>query len=403
MNSSTTPTPFRSLFRLRRKSLLAFGAVGASALAVPFVASRTHASTPQAAAASAPAPKVTVAPVESRELTEFEELTGHVDAVETVELRARVSGHLESVNFHAGQLVQKGDVLFTVDSRWYQAQYDLAAAQAELAESEANRAKALQNAAAVSAEEAEAKISRAAAAHAQLELARLDLDHTAVRAPISGRISRAYVTPGNLVSGSPGSATLLATVVATGDAYVYADVDENTYLKFSRLNRDHNLLTSGGRIPVDLQLADESGYPRHGYIESADNRVNPSTGSLALRMVFPNPDDALVPGLFARVRIPISAPRPTLLVSERAIGTDQGQKFVLALDRENKVAYRTVRLGGVVAGKRIVRDGLNAGDTVVVNGLQRIRPGMTVSPEPVAISKDDTHSASSGRTVAALH
>lgn len=339
-----------------------------------------------AAPAAPAAPKVTVAPVEQQLITDYEELTGHVDALETVELRARVSGHLEAVRFEAGQLVQKGDVLFTIDPRWYRAQFDLATARAEVAAREAARAEKLLAAAAISSEEAESRRAAAAEARAALATAQLDLEHTEVRAPITGRVSRAFVTPGNLVAGNPGNATLLTTLVTVGDAYVYADLDEGTLLKFNRLAREGRILTRNGRIPVDLQLADETGYPRHGYVESTDNRVNPATGSLSVRLVFPNDDNALLPGLFARVRIPISAPQAALLVSERAIGTDQSQKFVLAVSRDNTVAYRTVKLGAVVDGKRVVREGLQPGETIIVNGLQRVRPGMTVAPELQAVA-----------------
>jgi RND family efflux transporter MFP subunit len=342
-----------------------------------------------------------VAPVEQRLVTDFEEVTGHVDATETVELRARVSGHLESVNFEAGQQVNKGDVLFTIDPRWYQAQFDLAAAQSELAEREAKRAVDLLAASAISNEEADGRCSRAAVARAQLATAQLDLEHTQVRAPIAGRIGRAFITAGNLVSGNPGSATLLTTIVATGDAYVYADVDESTLLKFNRLARENRILLRNGRVPVDLQLADENDYPRHGYIESADNHVNPATGSLVLRMIFPNTDGALIPGLFARVRIPVGAPQPALLVSERAIGTDQSQKFVFAVGRDNVVAYRTVKLGAILDGKRVVREGLNVGDSIIINGVQRVRPGMAVSPEAQQIAQ--TPSLTTSQTVVALH
>jgi RND family efflux transporter MFP subunit len=214
-----------------------------------------------------------------------------------------------------------------------------------------------------------------------LATARLDLEHTEVRAPIAGRVSRALVTEGNLVSGSPGNATELTTIVSVGDAFVYADIDETTFLKFNRLAREHRLITENGRVPVDLQLADETGFPRHGYVESSDNRLNPMTGSLTLRLVFPNTDGALVPGLFARVRVPVGTPQPTLLISERAIGTDQSQKFVLAVGSDHTAAYRTVQLGAVLDSKRVIRTGLHAGDQVIVNGLQRVRPGMTVDPQ----------------------
>ncbi len=375
--------------RLKRRTL----AVLAGVLAAGF-------SLISQAAPAAPAPKVTVAPVEQQLVTDYEELTGHVDAMETVELRARVSGHLDAVRFQAGQLVQKGDVLFTIDPRWYRAQFDLATARAEVAAREAARAEKLLAASAISSEEAESRRASAAEARAALETAQLDLEHTEVRAPIAGRISRAFVTPGNLVAGSPGNATLLTTIVTVGDAYVYADLDEATLLKFNRLAREGLILTRNGRIPVDLQLADENGYPRHGYIESTDNRVNPATGSLAVRLVFPNDDSALIPGLFARVRIPVSAPTSALLISERAIGTDQSQKFVFAVGADNTVTYRTVKLGSVIEGKRVIREGLLPGETIIINGLQRVRPGMTVAPELQALATTPAPASAAGKVAA---
>lgn len=370
------------LHRLRPRFLfVAAGVLAAAGTGLYLAAPSTLHAAQASAPAAPPAPKVTVASVEQQLVTDYEELTGHVDAMETVELRARVSGHLESVRFQAGQLVQQGDVLFTIDPRWYRAQFDLATARSEVAAREAARAEKLLAAAAISGEEVESRRAAAAEARAALETAKLDLEHTEVRAPIAGRISRALVTPGNLVAGSPGNATLLTTLVSVGDAYVYADLDEATLLKFNRLARENRILTRNGRIPVDLQLSDESDYPRHGYIESTDNRVNPATGSLSLRLVFPNDDNALIPGLFARVRIPVSEPQSALLISERAIGTDQSQKFVLTVGEDNTVAYRTVKLGSVVDGKRVVREGLQPGDSIIVNGLQRVRPGMTVAPE----------------------
>ncbi len=335
----------------------------------------------QAPTAPQSGPKVTVAAVEEQSLAEYDEITGHVDATETVELRARVSGHLDSVHFQAGQIVKEGDILFTIDPRWYQAQFDLATARSEVAGREAKRAQELLAATAISSEEAEARRARQAEAQAELATARLDLEHTEVRAPITGRIGRALITKGNLVSGSPGDATLLATIVSVGQAYVYADIDETTFLRFDRYARSHAERGANGRVPVDLELADEDGYPRHGFVESTDNRLNAETGSLTVRMVFPNTDEALVPGLFARVRVPIGAPQPTLLVSERAISTDQSQKFVLVVGRDKVASYRTVKLGGTVDDKRVVRSGLQVGDRVIVDGLQHVRPGMAVEPE----------------------
>jgi multidrug efflux system membrane fusion protein len=389
-STATTPsTPARPR-RSRRVALVAATLVLAGGI-LAYTTTHLSAAEIPAIASTPPAPKVTVAAVEEKLLADYEEITGRVDAIETVELRARVSGHIDAVRFQAGQIVQKGDVLFAIDPRWYQAQFDLAHAQANIAEREAKRADELLAAAAISGEEAEARRARAAEAQANLASAQLDLEHTKVRAPINGRVSRAYVTEGNLISGAPGNATLLTTIVSVGDAYVYADIDEATVLKFNRLVRENRLATVRGRIPVELQLSDESGYPRHGYIESTDNRLNPSTGSLVLRMIFPNPDGALIPGLFARARVPVGAPQPTLLVSERAIGTDQSQKFVLAVGKDHTAAYRTVILGGTVDGKRVVRTGLHPGDQIIVNGLQRVRPGMTVDPQ-VALAATPTAS-----------
>jgi membrane fusion protein, multidrug efflux system len=390
-SSASTPPPSR-----RRRHLIT---VAVATLAVVGLATYTvslaRADDDPLAPAAPPAPRVTVAPVEQRLLTEYEELIGRVDALETVEVRARVSGHLESVNFQSGQLVNGGDVLFRIDPRWYRAQADLAAAEversrarAEVADREAARAEDLFRERAISFEEADARRSRRAEAHASLlaaqaalASARLDLEHTEVRAPISGRISRAFVTAGNLVSGNAGNATQLTRIVSVGAAYVYADADEQTVLKFNRLLAAGRIAMENGRIPVELQLGDETDFRRRGFLESADNRLDPATGSLTLRMEFENARGDLVPGLFARVRIPISAPQPTLLVSERAIGTDQSQKYVLALAPDNTVAYRTVKVGPSVDGLRIVRDGLQAGDRIIVNGVQRVRPGMTVDPE----------------------
>lgn len=350
-----------------------------------------------AAPVAAPAgPKVTIAPVEQRIVTEHRELLGRVEAVESVELRPRVSGHIDEVRLQAGQLVNKGDVLFTIDPRWYRAQFDLATAQAQsarvrvsIAEREAKRSDDLLKERAISVEEADTRSSRLAearadllAAEATLVSARLDLEYTEVRAPISGRVNRAYVTAGNLVSGAPGAATLLTSIVSTGEVYVYADVDEATVLAFNRLQAAGRLATNpAGRVPVEMELSDESGFPHRGVIESADNRLDPGTGSLVLRMTFPNTDGQLVPGLSARVRLPVSGPEPMLFISERAIGTDQSQKFVLTVDAANTVAYRTVKLGSIINGQRAIREGLGPGDRVIVNGLQRVRPGMTVVAE----------------------
>lgn len=342
------------------------------------------------------APQVTVAHVQQEEIVEWDEFTGRTEPVEFVEVRPRVSGHIQEVRFQAGALVRKGDVLFVIDPRWHQAEFDrreaeLAQAKARLdnLEREAGRTAQLLEKKAISTEEAEARQSRfteAKAAHlaaaAACDSAKLDLEYTQIRSPIDGRVSRALVTAGNYVSGVAAVATLLTTVVSVDPIYVYADVDENSLLKFSALARAGKIETdNNGQTPVDFQLADEDGFPHKGRIESFDNQLDPKTGSIVLRAVFPNSDGRIVPGLFARLRIPASEKHPATLIDERAIGTDQAQKFVLTLSSSNTVEYRPVKLGPSVNGKRVVRSGLQPDDTIVVNGLQRVRPGMPVTPQ----------------------
>jgi RND family efflux transporter MFP subunit len=350
------------------------------------------------------APSVTVAPVEQREIIEWNEFTGRTEPVESVEVRPRVSGYVQAVSFQSGQMVKKGDVLFVIDPRWHEAEFarrqaeaERARVQMENAKREADRTAQLLASKAISTEEGDARVSRyqeakaaLLAAEAARDFAKLDLDYTQVRSPINGRVSRALLTEGNYVSGVAGAATLLTTVVSIDPVYVYADMDEDSLLKFNALASAQKLETNGeGRIPVDLQLGDEKDFQHHGHIESLDNQLNPGTGSILLRAVFSNADGRIVPGLFARIRVPLSERHPALLVDERAVGTDQAEKYVLALSDTNTVVYQPVKLGPQISGKRVVRAGVRPGQEIVVNGLQRVRSGMMVTPETSVAGSSD--------------
>jgi RND family efflux transporter MFP subunit len=338
-----------------------------------------------------PPAAVTVAPVEQKEIVEWSEFTGRTEPVESVEIRPRVFGYIQEVRFQSGQLVKKGDVLFVIDPRWNQAAFDQRQAEYDQAKSEADRTDKLLANNAISAEEAEARKSKAEVAKAALDSARLDLEYTEVRSPIDGRVSRALFTEGNFVSGTPGSASLLTTVVSVNPVYVNADIDEDSLLKFNELIYSKKLgTTADGKIPVELELADEDNFPHQGYIESFDNKLDPDTGSILLRAVFPNDDGRIVPGLFARIRIPLSERHDALLIDERSVGTDQANKFVLTLSPSNTVQYQAIELGPLVDGKRVVRSGLAAGEKIVVNGMARVRPGMPVAPEDQVAKSDGT-------------
>ncbi|HTF90427.1 MAG TPA: efflux RND transporter periplasmic adaptor subunit [Planctomycetota bacterium] len=351
---------------------------------------------PAQAAGAPPPPVVTVAPVEERELCEYALFTGRVEAVDDVQLRARVSGHLDAVHFQAGQIVHKGDVLFSIDPRWHEAALsatEATVAQAGVrfdnAERESKRATELLASRAISAEESETRNSRLAEARAGVlsaeaarNSAKLDLEFTQVRSPIDGQVGRALVTPGNFVSGVAGSNTVLTTIVSVDPVYVYADVDEDSLLILRRLMREQALkLDAEGRVLVEIGRSDESGYPHVGGIESIGNHLDEGTGSIPLRAIVPNPDGDLVAGMFARMRVPISPTRMTPLVPEQSLGTDQSQRFVLVLAEDNTAQYRAVKLGPAVDTLRIVRDGVRAGELIVVNGLQRVQPGKKVTPQ----------------------
>jgi RND family efflux transporter MFP subunit len=348
--------------------------------------------------AAAP-PPVTVSYPVQREVTEHADFTARTAAVDSVDLRARVSGYLEQVHFKEGALVKKGDLLFEIDPRTYQA--TLQTAEGNLATVEARverlradlaRARRMVSQRAIGREEfdkiagdSSEALAQRAAVRASVERARLDVGFTRITAPISGRISRYQVTVGNLVqAGDLTGGTLLTTIVSVDPMYAYFDVDERTVLRVKQLIREGKSdLPDDGGYPIALGLANEDGFPHRGTINFIDNQVNAKTGTLKVRGVFPNKDEALSPGYFARVRVPIGVSHKALLVTERALDTDQGQKILYVVDTDNKVVSRPVRLGAMHDGLREIIDGLKAGDRVIVNGIQQVRPGLTVEPKLV--------------------
>jgi RND family efflux transporter MFP subunit len=348
-------------------------------------------------AQTAPAgpPQVTVARVMERPVSDGADFTGQLQAVNTVRVRPRVGGYVESVRFTEGTLVHKGDVLFKIDPRPFQAEVDRLAAQRtqaraqlRLAEANAQRAKRLLDKHAISQEEADRQITAAqsakaalAAADAALSAARLNLDFTDVRAPIDGRVSNARVTPGNLVT----SNDVLTSVVSVNPVYAYFDVDEHTWLKLDHLRA---AARSDGRTPrvrVAMGLSDEQGYPHEGRLDFVDNQLHTDSGTMRLRAVFDNAKGLFTPGLYAHVRVQMGQPKQRVLIDDRAVGTDLANQFVYVVDAQHKVQYRKVSTGPLFHGLRVVESGLKPGDEVVVNGLQRVRPGVEVNAEQVAM------------------
>ncbi len=355
-----------------------------------------------------PPPTVSVSCPVEREITDYAEFTARVAAVESTEVRARVSGQIVAVPFQPGTFVREGDVLVEIDVRPFQAELETrmaeearAAANLSLAQVEFNRIEGIPPGSrtvfehdTASARLQEARAAKAAAS-AAVELARLNVEWCRVVAPIAGRISYKYVTTGNLVTGGMGSGTLLTSIVTVDPIYANFDVDERTVQRVKQLVRESKLTSNEEtEVPVWLGLATENGFPHRGTVSFVDNQVNPRTGTLRVRGVFPNADGALWPGYFARVRVPVSGPHEALLISERALGTDQGQKFVFVVGADNTAAVRPVQLGALHDGLREITDGLKAGDRVVVNGLLHVRPGQTVAPQliemPVSASGNAT-------------
>ncbi|WP_018410748.1 efflux RND transporter periplasmic adaptor subunit [Methyloversatilis thermotolerans] len=372
-------------------ALLMIAALAGGGLAVM----RAQADAPQSAAPAAPT--VEVAEVKPQTIIDWQDYSGRLEAVDRVDIRPLVSGTLTAVHFHDGAYVKKGDVLFTIDPRPYAAEVDRAQAQLAAAQTRAAYAAtelargqrlAADNAIAKrdldekqnAAREADAQVQ---AAQAALTSARLNLEYTRIVAPVAGRISRAEVTVGNIVAAGAGTPPL-TTLVSVDRIYAAFDVDEQSFLKY--VNPAQR--TKSEAVPVYLGLADEDGYSRRGGISSVDNRLDTSSGTIRVRAVFDNADGRLLPGLYARIRLGGGSPREAVLIDERAIGTDQDKRFVLVVDHDNRTAYREVRLGARQNGLRVIESGLAGGERIVVSGLQRTRPGDTVSPKDVPMNRE---------------
>lgn len=351
--------------------------------------------------AAPPAPAVSAADVVVKSISQWDSFNGRIEAVESVQLRPRVSGYIDKVNYTDGQEVKKGEVLFTIDDRTYraaleQAQANLARAktQANLAQSEANRTDKLINTHLVSREEWEQRRSAAVqaqadirAAQAAVDAAQLNLDFTKVTAPIDGRASRALITSGNLVTAGD-TASVLTTLVSQKTVYVYFDVDESTYLHYQNLARSGQGASSNNTaLPVEIGLTGEEGYPHQGKVDFLDNQLTPSTGTIRMRALLDNSQRQFTPGLFARVRLPGSAEFKATLIDDKAVLTDQDRKYVYIVDKEGKAQRRDITPGRLADGLRIVRQGLNPGDKVIVEGLQKVfMPGMPVNAKTVAMT-----------------
>lgn len=352
------------------------------------------------AAGPPPAPAVSVAPAVERQIQEFDEFTGRLEATETVDVRPRVGGTIERVHFKEGQSVKKGDLLFTIDARPFRAELaraeaQLAAAQtqSDLAKTEFARAQKLLDIKAISKQEFDqlqsgtrSSDANILAAQAVVQAARLNVEYATIRSPIAGRISRANVTAGNLVGNAE---PVLTTIVSQQKVYAFFDASEQTYLKYVKAARDGTRASSRENAnPVLMGLANEQGYPHKGVIDFVDNRLNPQTGAIRARAVFDNAKGEFTPGLFARIKLIGSGSYQAVLVPDRAIGTDQDKKFVLVVGTDNVAQFREVKLGALQDGMRVIASGVKAGDAVIVDGLQRVRPGMPVAAQKLAVDSN---------------
>jgi len=344
-----------------------------------------------------PPPKVVVAKPIIRDIVEWDEYTGRTQALEAVEVRPRVTGYVQSIQFADGANVKEGDPLFVIDPRPYDAALAQAKAQVvvtkarlALAQNENARTESLVKQKVISTEEAERRastrdeaIGSLAAAEAAVQAAALDVEFTRVVAPTAGRASRHLVDEGNLVTANQ---TLLTTIVSLDPIHVYFDADERAYLKYVRLAQTGERASSRDvNNPVEVGVADEAGFPHKGWMDFVDNQFDSDSGTMIGRAILPNSDLLLSPGLFVRIRIPGSGRHSAILVPDEAIGTDLNQKLVWVIDAENKAQYRAVQIGALHDGLRIVREGVGPDERIVVAGIQKMHPGVVVAPEERAI------------------
>jgi len=353
------------------------------------------------APAAPPATPVSVALVEQRALVAWAEFSGRLEAIERVEIRSRVSGVVEQVHFSQGALVKQGDLLVSIDQAPYQAEFERAQAQllaaearVALAAGEHERGQKLMSTQNVSQRDLDTRLNalreaqaNERAARAALQSARLNLDYTQIRAPIGGRIGRLEVTVGNLVAAGA-NAPLLTTLVSVDPVYAGFNADEGSLLKaLATLPAEAGKPRDLKRIPVQMTTAANEAAPVSGHLNFVDNGIDAATGTVRVRAIFDNPDGALMPGQFVRLRMGQARSEPALVINERAVGTDQNKKFVFVVGKDHKAVWREVTLGTAAEGLRIVTSGLEAGEQIVVNGLQRIRPGATVAPEQVPMAE----------------
>jgi RND family efflux transporter MFP subunit len=349
---------------------------------------------PSAEQTAPPPPPVTVAKPVTKEIVEWDEYTGRTDAVQSVNITARVSGYLYNITFKAGEVVNQNDLLFVIDPRPYQAAYDQANGQLRQAEAQQKlnnlnlaRADELRAKNVIAKQDYDNAVSQknvsdaqVIAAQAAVESAQLNLDFTEIKAPVTGRIGREQVTVGNLVQAD---STLLSTLVSVNPIYAYFNVDERSVLKYQQLVREGKLPDpTSAAVPVYLQVENEKDFPHQGTIDFINNQFDPSTGTLQVRGIFPNANGFLIPGSFVRVRVAGSPRSQGILVTDRAIGSDQGQKFALIVGENNTVELRPLELGPVVDGLRVIRKGLTGDENVIINGLVNARPGSKVNPKP---------------------